>query len=65
MSDVFLFRDREAENTAQTRDRKWKEATYSIPIMGERKTAPIWNDDHFTIDSERLEILTYSESESR
>ena len=34
------------------------------PIMGERKTAPICNDDHFTIDSERLEILTYSESES-
>ena len=34
------------------------------PIMGERKTAPIWDDDHFTIDSERFEILTYSESES-
>jgi SAM-dependent methyltransferase len=34
------------------------------PIMGERKTAPIWDDDHFTIESERFEILTYSESES-
>jgi SAM-dependent methyltransferase len=34
------------------------------PIMGERKTAPIWEDDHFIIGSERFEILTYNESES-
>jgi hypothetical protein len=34
------------------------------PIMGERETAPIWEDDHFIIGSERFEILTYSESES-
>jgi hypothetical protein len=34
------------------------------PIMGERETAPIWEDDHFIIGSERSEILTYSESES-
>ena len=32
--------------------------------MGERETAPIWEDDHFIIGSERSEILTYSESES-
>jgi hypothetical protein len=30
------------------------------PIMGERKTAPIWDDDHFIIGSERFEILNYS-----
>jgi hypothetical protein len=34
------------------------------PIMGERETAPIWEDDHFIIGSERFEIPTYSESES-
>lgn len=34
------------------------------PIMGERKAIPVWVDDHFTVDSERLEILAYSESES-
>jgi ubiquinone/menaquinone biosynthesis C-methylase UbiE len=34
------------------------------PIIGERETAPIWEDDHFIIGSERFEILTYSESES-
>ena len=34
------------------------------PIMGERKTAPVWDGDQFIVDSERFEILTYSESES-
>jgi SAM-dependent methyltransferase len=34
------------------------------PIMAEKKTSPVWADDHFTIDSERFEILAYSESES-
>ena len=34
------------------------------PIMGERKTPPIWDDDHFIVDSERFEILAYSDSES-
>jgi SAM-dependent methyltransferase len=34
------------------------------PIMGERKTAPIWDADHFIVDSQRFEILSYSESES-
>jgi SAM-dependent methyltransferase len=34
------------------------------PTIGERKTIPIWNGDRFIIDSERFEILTYSESES-
>src|ERR1700760_450796 len=39
-------------------------ASFPWPIMGERKTAPVWDDDHFTIESDRFEILSYSESES-
>jgi ubiquinone/menaquinone biosynthesis C-methylase UbiE len=34
------------------------------PIIGERKTLPTWDGSQFVIDSERFEILTYSESES-
>src|ERR1700733_15318782 len=34
------------------------------PIIGERNTVPIWNDGQFILDSERFEILSYSESES-
>jgi ubiquinone/menaquinone biosynthesis C-methylase UbiE len=34
------------------------------PKIGERKAIPVWNGGQFLIDSERFEILTYSESES-
>src|SRR5580692_3255615 len=34
------------------------------PKIGERKAIPVWNGGQFMIDSERFEILTYSESES-
>ena len=34
------------------------------PKIGERKAIPVWNGGQFMIDSQRFEILTYSESES-
>src|ERR1700687_4270337 len=34
------------------------------PPIGERKIVPAWEGGHFTVDSERFEILTYSQAES-
>jgi ubiquinone/menaquinone biosynthesis C-methylase UbiE len=34
------------------------------PIVGKSKKNPVWDGSQFLIDSERVEILTYSESES-